>query len=247
VVESLQTTLAIVDPDRVKGLAPGAQGLLDIAREVVTEASPVPVSFGKHAKLDALRATNWTQLGETVLKMNAGILKMYRQVQEGGVPDAALRSDIQRENGKLVKIASGVVGQIPTHGIGGNGEYTHPLILSNLIAAALDVAGQPLTSRQKDEIARAGEAFEREYDRRQPTYTSETPLMEKLTDELELKRDCMKRLDDVLTPEQRDVIDVPEIRNRVQFDVLSPVNMVVLFVRPANFKSRLPFDLRQVV
>ncbi len=238
VVESLQTTLAIVDPDRVKGLEPGAQGVLDIARQVVTEASPVPVSFGKYADLDALRASNWTQLGETVLKMNAAILKLYRQVAGGGVPDAALRNDIQRENGKLIKIASGIVGQIPTHGIGGNGEYTHPLILSNLIAAALDVAGQPFTSRQKTEIARAGEAFEREYDRRQATYTGETSVVEKLTDELELKRDCMKRVDDLLTPEQRDVIVVPEIRNRVQFDVLSPSTMVVLFVKPVNFKSR---------
>ncbi len=237
VVESLQATLATVDPERMKDLSTSAEDVLALARHVVAGASPMPIAFGKFAELDGFRATNWPHVGRAVLIMNASFVEIAEDQGKGISPKPELTRVIQRENTKLVKLVSGLLGLIPTHAPV-NGEYTHPVTLTNLLAAALDLEGLPLSTAQKTRIAREGEEFERLYDRRQKEYGDDAPLIEKIVDELDLKRDCMDRIQEILTPEQRDLVLFPSIRHRISLDPFSPIQMVALLVKPLSYKSK---------
>ena len=237
IIESLRESLAYVDPERVMGLGGDAQGVLSLAREVVMEASPMPVSFGKWAELDALRAANWEGLGETAENLIPLIREVTRRLSQGREIDAELLKKVQQEENGLVRLVAGIRGQIPTHSACA-GEYTHPLVLINLMGAMLDRSKFPFTVSQKASLVAIGVDFEARYEKRQKDYSDPTPQLRKVVDELELKRDCMLRMEEVLTPEQREVVIDPEIHHLIAYDILAPGQMVYLFSRSRNLSFK---------
>ena len=237
IIKNLQETLRAVDPERVKDLDEDVKRVLYMAREVLSEASPMPVPFGKWAELDALRAANWSSLAEAVEKMTPLMVELYVRVRQGRPVVSELQNKIQHENNALARLGSGVEGRIPTHSPM-NGGFSHPVVLTNLMGAVLERAARPFSTAQKVSLVRIGVEYDLDYDRLQSTYTAETPRLQKLVDELALKRDCMTRVENVMTREQRQRVIVEEIRGRLAVDVLSPLTMVPLFVKPRNLSAK---------
>jgi len=121
-----------------------------------------------------------------------------------------------------VPFALKINGKFPTHA-SGNGEFSHPLPHWNLIAERLEAAGLPLSDRQLTRIVKLGEAYDTQWDRLQGSYTAETLGLEKVVDELEIKKAYSDKLEDLLTREQREVIADPSVRHVNSLDVYSPV------------------------
>ena len=182
-------------------------------------AGSLPVSFGKHAGLEGLVKADWREMAEAVEAMNE-LMTALHGLKEGETPDPATLKRIQEENGKLVRLAAAVMGQVPTH-VTGNGEFTHPIVLANLVNAVLDRAELPLSAQQKSALSRAGAAYEEEYERIQTGYDDSTPAQRKVLDELELKRDTMRKVEGALTTEQQRAVYDPNVRDR-SGDTLSP-------------------------
>ena len=121
----------------------------------------------------------------------------------------------------LGSIFAGVVGNIPTHAFVA-GEFTHPLILGNFMASSLGQSEVPLSDEQKAQIARIGAVYDDDFDRMQSNYDDNTLRLEKILDELELKRDYGSRIQESLTPEQRELIFHPDTHSRFGLDWFSP-------------------------
>jgi RNA polymerase sigma-70 factor (ECF subfamily) len=205
-VESLASEL---EGERKKGeTTPGLQRKLGLA-------------FGSFAELEALANADWREIAGAIKALNGLFLEVLEAQQKGEPLSPELQQRLAEENGKLMHFYTGLMGKLPTHAVW-SGEYTHPLVLANLFGAVLDESGLPLTSAQKAAVERAGGGFDAAYDQLQKAYTADTPLLEKMADELALKEDYTRRFHELLSSEQLDVVLPPELRNRTQYNLLSP-------------------------
>ena len=204
--------------------------------KLAAEASTLSVPFGKWAELDAVKNANWPEMGEAVEIMNALVLELFESIEKGETPDAELQEKIRAENNKLVRYAAQIMGKIPTHSPI-NGEFSHPITLANLMGAMLERGDLALTEEQTRTMARLGNDYEGDYDALDSSYNESTPRLEKLVDELELKRDTMRSMENVLTDAQREAVIQPAIHDRLQLDPLSPATMAAMLARPKNVSS----------
>jgi RNA polymerase sigma-70 factor (ECF subfamily) len=200
------------------------------------EARQLPISFGEFAGLEGLADADWPEMAQALKAMNGLFLELMEKLEKGEPIGADLQRNIANENAKLVKLAAQVMGKIPTN-LPVNGEFTHPLILANLMSAVLEESGVPLTDRQAAALARMGSDFEAGYARKQEGYSKETPALEKMMDELELKDECVRKMREAFSPEQRQAVVPPEFADRLQFDVLSPGVATLLSLKPAQYGS----------
>jgi RNA polymerase sigma-70 factor (ECF subfamily) len=205
--------------------------------KAATGASSLPVAFGKFSDLEAIKNADWNDLADAVAIMLEAIRDDIDRQNQGLPHNVDVRAKMQQQNRRLHGLAGGIMGEIPTHRMG-NGEFTHPLIVANITAAMLQNAELPLTDRQLEDIVAIGNDYEAEYARIQETYTEETPELEKLIDELELKRAAVDLIYEGLTPEQRAIVSRPDIRHRAGVDMLSPALMTILLPQPQNMGSR---------
>jgi hypothetical protein len=210
------------------------------AEAAAPEARDIPVAFGKYADLDFIRRADWKEAGEataSIRELTTALLKAMRERQPLGELQARLAS----ENAKLRRLEGAIEGKIPTHALKG-GEETHPLVIANLMGALLESAGVPFEPSQVEPIARFGNEFEAEYDRLQASYDEGTPALAKVVDELELKRQFVRKLQGVLTEGQAAVLASPEVEDGPQ-DPLSPLRMV----DPKMWTLPSPEDIRDVL
>ena len=207
------------------------------ARALKGVGGSMPVAFGKYAELEALKKADWHDMADAVSRMNALLLDVIDREKKGLPPPPNFRSAIMKENNRLLQLAGGIMGKIPTHRMG-NGEFTHPLVLSNIMAAMLDNAEFPLTEEQRSEIARIGNEFDGEYERLQKEYTEDTPELAKFIDELELKREVMDRIFELLSPEQYRIVAPDALHGRMPVDCLSPALMAIMLARNKDMTSR---------
>ncbi len=204
--------------------------------ELAANASNVPIAFGQWAELEGVKNANWPEMGEAIGNMNALMVELVASMQNGEVPSAELQEKIREENNKLVRYAAQVMGKIPTHSPI-NGEFSHPITVANLIDSVLEGTELALNEDQRAAIASFGEDYDRGFDRLQSTYSDETTRLEKLIDELELKRDTKRSMESVLTPDQRELLTPAAIRDRSQVDPLSPAVMTAMIAGAKNVKS----------
>jgi hypothetical protein len=105
------------------------------------------------------------------------------------------------------------------------------------MAGLVENAGHPFTPEQRADIASLGEDYEAEYARLQKEYGEDTPKLEKVLDEIELKRITMNAVQDLLTPEQREATGPPQLRDRIGFDLLSPLLMAKMSAQERGVES----------
>jgi RNA polymerase sigma-70 factor (ECF subfamily) len=201
--------------------------------EAARAATKLPLAFGKYAELEGLLNADWKTLAEAAENMNDLFLELMEAGKDGKEPPPELIDKLSQENKKLVQLAAGVMGKIASHSPI-NGEYAHPVVLSNLVAAMLERAGLSLSDEQREEIAGLGAAYEREYESLQTGYGEGTTRLEKLVDELELRRDFMVDFRDSLSDDQRTAVVHPELQDRMQIDVLSPFTMAIMMAQTVS-------------
>ncbi len=212
------------------------------ARPETTETpSPLPVAFGKYADLDGVKNANWEELASAVANMTAILFEVTKLENSGQDLPAGYQQEIIKENQKLLTYLAGVATHIDSHALH-NGEYTHPVTLTNILGAMLDQRELPLDDQQRRRIVEHGESFETEYDRLQTTYDGDTPHQRKILDELTLKRSTMRSIEDELSSEQRSVVVKPWLHDRIEVDPRSPVQMLAMTVR--SFAHNSPAELR---
>ncbi len=183
-------------------------------------------------------------MGEAARNMNGLINDLFEPLRRGEQPPPEVGIAIAKENMKLQKFAFAANGKLPTHATG-NGEYTHPLALSNIMAEHLKAVGRPLSDAQMSEIASIGEEYDLDWDRLQSAYTDETLKVEKVLDELELKHATMARIFASLSPDQRAIVIVPGVHDVVMLDLYSPL-LICAGIAPA-IPAPSPVDLRTMV
>lgn len=217
----------------------------DLAEAQAAKAPPEPpkpgkdplVKFGKHADMVEIREAKWDELAETSGKMRLLLEKLMKAHAEGKEPDPADRQEIMALNRVLQGHAIKVLRKLPTHA-SGNGEYTHPISLANLMANALKGAGKSLTEAQLKRMAELGEDYEAAWEKAQAGYTEQTLKLEKLIDELELKHRFYDGCVGLMAADQRAVIVNEEWQHVVGIDLYSPALMLSMNVRPLLKASR---------
>lgn len=196
----------------------------------------LPIAFGSFGELDALAAADWPEAGGAIKAMNGLMVELFTALSKGEPVDPELQKKIQEENNKLVRVAAGIMGKIPTHSAI-NGEFSHPLVTANLLAATLDQLELPLTKAQREAVSRLGAGYDKAYEKLQDGYSKDTPTLQKFVDELALKQDHMKKVRDTLTQAQIDAAFPASLRDRVAVDILSPGVSAIMFAQQENFKS----------
>jgi RNA polymerase sigma-70 factor (ECF subfamily) len=199
-------------------------------------ARKLPLAFGKWSGLDGFQNADWNSMAEAIEAMNALWLELKDKDAEGGIDPQEFQQRLSKENAKLLGFAGSLISKIPTHSPV-NGEFTHPLALSNLMAKMLERGGLPLSEEQRRAVEELGASYDTEYDAVQSGYDESTPRLTKILDEIELKREVMRDIKGVLSPEQREAAFHAEIQDRYSQDVLSPLVSALMIAQPSKERS----------
>lgn len=214
------------------------------AKAAADERPKMAFAFGKYADLESLQTADWAEMADAAKNIGDLFAQMMEKMASGEKSDEALQAlglKIAEQNMKLVKPYLGLVGKIPTNALGSNGEFTHPILTANLLGAMLENSEVPFTAGQCKAVSRIGTDYESRYEQLQAGYGEGTPKLEKFIDELDLKREVMKGMQDLLTPEQRAAAFRPDVEDTMG-DVLSP--MVMAYARAQAFEGNSPDGLR---
>jgi RNA polymerase sigma-70 factor (ECF subfamily) len=241
--EAAARAKAVEEKDALAARVDALDAELKTERDLVAQATAkegeerqLPISFGEFASLEGLQDADWPELAQALRAMNGLFVDLLEKAEKGEPIDPEIQKKIMSENTKLVKLAAQVMGKIPTN-LAVNGEFTHPLVLANLMSAVLEESGVPLDARQAAALAMLGTDYEAAYARKQEGYSKETPQLEKVIDELELKNECVRKIRDAFNPGQKEALVPPEIAGRLQLDVLSPGVATLLSVKTKQFGS----------
>jgi len=186
----------------------------------------LPVAFGAYGDLEQLLDADWAGMAESVGRMHEMIEELFTKILAGEEPTMDEQIAIARENQSLSQYALQVIGKLPTSSTG-NGEYAHPITLSNLTAELLDQAGVPLSDAQRSSISDLGQQYEKSWQALQAGYGPETITLEKFIDELSIKQEFMEGSRRQLSSAQLEYATPANITDRTRMDVLSPVVMTV--------------------
>jgi anti-sigma factor RsiW len=198
---------------------------------------PLAIAFGEGQDLEEIVSADWREMGEAaenVMKLVDEVFESGKPIEEAP-PDLLLR--IATENQKLFPFSLKLAGKLPTHAPL-NGEFTHPIAHWNLIAEHLRFAGVPLSKGQLRRIARLGGQYENEWERLEASYSDDTLKLEKLIDELDLKKRYLDRVEALLSGEQRRVVASEKVHHVHLLDLHSPMVIVSVLARPIAGESR---------
>ena len=96
-----------------------------------------------------------------------------------------------------------------------------------MIESLLARADVPLSDDQRLAISDALDRFDEVDAARRSGYTGEEKQLTRILDELQAKRDFKRSFEQLLDDEQRGIVALPEIHDRLTADPLSPVNMAI--------------------
>ena len=185
------------------------------------------IRWGKYGDDAALREAKYDEAADATRKMQSAIERVIKAQAEGREPDAEDTADIGNNNRRLQDHLKKILGKLPTN-VMGNGDYTHPFNIANIVAEALKSAGKPLSPAQVTRIGELGEEYEAAWEKSQKLYTEATFRVEKIVDEVELKQRFYDGLIEVLAADQREIIVNPQTHNRIGADLYSPGLMLVM-------------------
>jgi len=197
----------------------------EASKEAEESAEKLRLSFGSYADLEELRGTDWRALGEASARMTKLMEELAALEKPFVEAPQELLVQIGIENTKLMPMALKLIGKLPTH-VGGNGEFTHPLVHWNILAQALERVGAPLSDDQLRRMASLGEEYDSAWETLQGNYGADALTVEKILDELGLKKQFRDRLDAILEPRQREALASPRLRHRAKLDLYSPMLII---------------------
>jgi len=198
---------------RIQQLEQENRSLMTLREEVAKQPAPEPpkpaetvepetvaeLAFSDDRYQDALKNVDWKLMGETTLEMQPLMNELVRALEEEGEVPPELAVKIEQLNAHLL-------GQIPAllkaglPGKGANGAYTHPLVVSNVLAKTLQAAGKPLDPAQSAALSGIVKSFGSELDSiAAGQFEFEA---EQIQQEIETKNRFYKEMSERLTPEQ---------------------------------------------
>jgi hypothetical protein len=232
--QTWETTLAATHRDlqAARDDLTRTRGALSKALEAAgEEESGLRVSFGSYADNPTLRDLDWGEMARATRSLTTLIADLSAGRAQW---DGEMGKAFARGTNKLWGVGIEVNGQVPTSAEG-NGEYTHPLVLSNLISESLEQAEAPLTPSQTEQVEALGREYDQTFATLQASYPEDAFALEKVLDELELKRDFSERLQALLTPEQSGALTPTAAQDVNTLDLYSPVLMLVSLAAPLPF------------
>ena len=180
-----------------------------------------PISWGKAGEVKEVGEANWPELSAAMSEIIKSLGEIMAARKEGREPSPEAMKNIQKHNQKLIDYYVKVLRKLPTH-MSANGEFVHPINTANMIAAALQAAGKPLSEAQTKQIVTLGEEYESGWDKLQAGYDADTLKLEKVVDELELKQKFYDAMIALLQPDQREIVIDPATHDYMQLDMYSP-------------------------
>ncbi len=223
---------------QVDGLTRSAEEAETRAAAAVDSKPTLAIAGGRFGDLEALRDADWPLMAIAVGEINETVLAILEGLENGSTDDPEAFRKARQANAKLIPLAAALMGKIPTEVLNGNGEFSHPLVVSNLVDSILEQAEAPLSDAQRGAISELVESFDSAYAERKTRLDEESPRLARIVEELLLKHDFKQGLEDLLSDDQFTVVAVPGIHNRVAADALSPAIMAAGLVRPVNSASR---------
>lgn len=190
-----------------------------------------PISWGKAGEVKEVGEANWPELSAAMGEIIKSLGEILAARKEGKEPSPESMKNIQKHNQKLIDYYVKVLRKLPTH-MSANGEFVHPINTANMIAAALQAAGKPLSEAQTKQVVTLGEEYEAGWDKLQAAYDASTLKLEKVVDELELKQKFYDGMIALLQPDQREVVVDPATHDYMQLDMYSPSLALVQNLAP---------------
>lgn len=194
-------------------------------------AKKAPISWGKAGDVKEVGEANWPELSGAMSEIIKSLNEIMAARKEGREPSPEVMKNIQKHNQKLIDYYVKVLRKLPTH-MSANGEFVHPINTANMIAAALQAAGKPLSEAQVKQVVALGEEYESGWDKLQSGYDAGTLKLEKVVDELELKQKFYDSMVALLQPDQREVVIDPATHDYMQLDMYSPSLSLVQNLAP---------------
>ena len=198
--------------------------MAQLAQQVAAHEPPPPDPHAFHFALPeetpAFDAADWKDLAGHLLELSK-LLDTVREevVTNRGEPRSQTQTLILKHNQPLSLFAISILDEM---GEGNpSAAYTHPSVLANLIRAALDLAGEPLSRAQEVAIRTMGEAWQAEAAPLERPLPPDVPVLARTIAEVDAKLRFVRAVKDVLTDRQRAVLFHPGTEERVQVDLLS--------------------------
>jgi hypothetical protein len=169
--------------------------------------------------MDAVRTTNWREIGRIVHVMHSLAIEASEALSRGETDPDARHAWAEEYNALISQFSRGFW-EFPT--FSSFGALAHPFILLNMLAEHLLLAGVPLNDEQTAALAQLGEEYDRRWEILQASYLADTLALRKVMDEVDLKEWFRVEMLKVLTPEQRAVAVPPGLEGRTSLDPYSP-------------------------
>jgi RNA polymerase sigma-70 factor (ECF subfamily) len=179
--------------------------------------------FGLGGKTPAFDRADWPRLGSHMSELARVMAKLAAGLSKGESPDPATRRGIATHDAPLTAFALKAAAEL---GCSTASEaYTHPAVIANLMRAALQRAGHPLTPEQEFAIEVLGEAWAADVTRLKGTWRARTLALQKTVDEVDAKQRFLDSARKLLTAAQQAALSPPEATDRAHLDLLSPALM----------------------
>ncbi|MCA8939588.1 MAG: sigma-70 family RNA polymerase sigma factor, partial [Planctomycetes bacterium] len=191
------------------------------------KAAAMPTfTFGVGGTLEGVLKQNWLEYADASKAVNESLDAIRKARLEGTQVPREVHLRLQRSTERCRQYEYDTWGKLPS-AAAQNRETTHPITISNMMAAQLRNAGLPLNETQVRSIEALGERYERGYESLTATFNEETPAARKMHGELILKGKFGEDLIALLSDDQRSVIVNEDTWRRASLDLYCPTLMVI--------------------
>jgi hypothetical protein len=201
-------------------------------------------------RLDAIRDADWPTLAAASKVVTDSLVELMKHGDAGTNPPKDLYVRLQENVEKVRTYEYRTIDRIPTSAQH-NGELTHPITETNLLAATLEQAGKPLSPAQIAEFDRLGRVFDEEFVRLRASWDANVPRARRILEEMRLKGRCVDGLWAALTEDQRACWIDPSLRGVAGIDLFDPTLMIIhtsvvlTGASPAEMRPKMMALLRQ--
>ena len=173
-----------------------------------------------------IRDADWPALASASRVVGDAIVEILKRTEAGQEVPKAVYLRLQQNVERMRTYEYATIDRIPT-AAQHNGELTHPISVTNLLAGTLEQAGKPLSPTQIAEFERLGLSFEDEFARLRASWDATVPRAERLLGEMRIKGRVIDGLWAALTDDQKPFWIDPALRGVASVDLYDPTLMVI--------------------
>lgn len=183
-------------------------------------------TFGEMGRLEGVVKADWAALATSSKVVTDAVTEIHRATVAGEAVPKEVYVRLQEHVEQMRRYEYRTLGKMPT-AAAHNGEFTHPITTTNLLADVLEQGGRPLSEAQVAEFERLGTAFEEEFARLRARWGADVPRARRLLDELRVKGRFTDGLWAALSEAQRPLWVDPALRGVAGVDLYDPTLLVL--------------------